>query len=488
MVSLVQVAMTLPMFLLALPAGAFADIVDRRRLLLTAQLWMLFIAALLGVLTVAGVTTAWALIGLTFALGVGAALNGPAWQAIVLDVVPRSELSSAVSLNSAAFNIARAIGPTIGGFLVAAAGPGAVFLLNAVSFVGVIIVLFRWRRPKTISTLPAERVLGAMRTGLRYVRHTPALQAVFIRTVSFVVFASALWPMLPLIARFELGGKATTYGILLGFFGAGSVGGAVLLPRIRRSFSLNTLVAVDTLIAASAILSLAFVRSFGLLCVTMTAAGVAWLTLLSTFNACTQSSVPVWVRGRALSVYLLVFFGSLTGGNAMWGAIAKYTHIQTALAMAGVGMLVVLAATRRYHLPGLEGKDLDPAKLWQTTPPVGEFNPEQGPVVVMVEYLIEPANASGFLDAMRDVGTIRRRDGAVQWGLTRDTTDPGRYVELYVTESWTEHLRQHERLTVADRAAFERAHAYHTGGDRPRVSHLLFAYQKGFSEPGKNDS
>jgi len=478
MVSLVQVAITFPMFFLALPAGALADIIDRRRLLLTAQIWMFFTAASLGALTVAGVTTAWTLVGLTFALGVGAALNGPAWQAIVLDVVPRSELSAAVSLNSAGFNIARTVGPALAGFLVAAAGPGVVFLLNAASFVGVIIVLFGWHRPKSSSTLPSEHVLGAMRTGLRYVRHAPALRAIFIRTISFVIFSSSLWPMLPLIARFELGGKATTYGMLLGFFGAGSVTGAVMLPRIRRTVSLSRLVMADTVLYAAAIFSLAFVRSFGVLCVTMAVAGGAWLTQLSSFNTSTQSSVPVWVRGRALSVYLLVFFGSLSVGSALWGAIAKYTHIQTSLAMAGVGMIVVLAATRRYQLPTGENLDLAPAMDWQTPATVGEFDPEHGPVVVMVEYRVEPKNAAGFLEAMRGVRLIRRRDGAIRWGLTRDAMDPGRYLELYVTESWAEHLRQHERLTVADRAAFGKARAYHIGTEPPKVSHFLFAYER----------
>ncbi len=488
MVSLVQVATTFPMFLLALPAGAFADIIDRRRLLLMAQIWMLFIAALLGVLTVTGVTGAWTLIALTCALGIGAALNGPAWQAIILDVVPRSELSAAVSLNSAGFNVARAVGPTLGGFLVAASGPGAVFLLNAVSFIGVIIVLFGWRRPKTSASLPTEHVFGAMRTGVRYVRHAPLLWAVFIRTISFVVFASALWPMLPLIARFELGGKPTTYGLLLGAFGVGSVAGAIMLPRLRKTVSSNMLVAANTMLSSAAILSLAFVRNFSLLCITMATAGVAWLTLLSTFNTSTQSSVPVWVRGRAVSIYLLVFFGCLAGGSALWGTIAKYTDVQTSLALAGGGMLIAFAATKHYRLPKVETLDLAPAMYWQTPATEGEFDPEHLPVVVTVEYRIEPRNAQPFIRAMQDVRMIRRRDGAIRWELTRDTADSGRYVELYVTESWVEHLRQHERLTVADRAIFEQARAYHTGSGPPKVSHLLFTFDKDLSEPEKRQA
>ncbi len=476
MVSLVQVATVFPMFLLALPAGALADIIDRRRLLLGAQIWMLIVAALLGALTLTNITTAWTLISLTFLLGIGAALNGPAWQAIVLDVVPRSDLSAAVSLNSAGFNAARAIGPTIGGIVIAAAGPGAVFLLNAVSFVGVIVVLFRWRRTGAAGTLPAERVVEAMRTGVRYVRHAPVLRAVLIRSVAFVVFASGFWPLLPLIARFELGGGPTTYGILLSFFGAGSVAGAAILPRLRQRISVNALVAVDTLLFSAFNFALAFSRNLVVLCATMGVGGAAWLTLLSNFNASTQGAVPLWVRGRAMSLYLLVFFGSLAGGNALWGTVAKHTSIRTALVAAGVGLIIGLVVTRRCRLPVVEELDTAPAEDWPTPTVVGDFDPENGPVVVMVEYKIAPANAKEFRQSMREVRMIRRRDGAIRWGLTRDTTDPSRYVEFYVTESWIEHLRLHQRLTVADRAIFERARAYHIGAERPKVSHFVYAY------------
>jgi MFS family permease len=478
MVSLVQVAATFPMFLLALPAGALADIIDRRRLLLVSQVWMLSVAAVLGLLTIGGITTPWILIGFTFALGVGASLNGPAWQAIVLDVVKRDQLLAAVSLNSAGFNIARAVGPTLGGFAIASMGTGAVFLLNAASFIGIIGVLFRWRRPRNISALPAERIIGAIRTGVRYVRHAPVLRAVLIRTVTFVVFASVWWPLLPLIARFELQGGPSTYGILVGFFGAGSVAGAMMLPRLRRFISADMFVIADSLVFSAVLFTLAFVRSFGILCAAMALGGVVWLTLLSSFNSGIQSSAPLWVRGRALSVYLLVFFGSLSGGNALWGAVAKYTSIRTALVAAGIGMIAALLVTKRHVPPSDESKDLAPATDWETPVTVGELDPEQGPVVIMVEYRIAPENTGEFLDAMRDVRLIRRRDGAVQWGLTRDIVDPARYVEFYVTESWVEHLRQHERLTVADRAVFEKARLFHIGEEPPVVSHFVFAYEK----------
>ncbi|MBI5115037.1 MFS transporter [Candidatus Poribacteria bacterium] len=477
MVSLVQVATTFPMFLLALPAGALADIIDRRLLLLVAQTWMLAIAAFLGVLTVWHITGAWTLILLTFALGVGAALNGPAWQATVLDVVPRSDLSAAVSLNSAGFNAARAIGPMLGGFIIAAAGPGAVFLLNAISFVGVIAVLFRWRRVVSAGTLPAERVFEAMRTGVRYVRHAPYLRSVYVRTIVFTVFASAMWPMLPLIARFELNGSSTTYGILLGFFGVGSVAGAAMLPQIRRRLSVNALVAADTLVFAAFALVLAFSRNFAALCLTMCAAGAAWLTLLSNFNSSTQGAVPLWVRGRAMSVYLLIFFGSLAGGNALWGMVAKYTSIRVALVASAAGMIIGLLATIRYRLPDVETLDTTPATDPETPTAVGDFDPEHGPVIVMVEYRIDPAKTRDFRQSMREVRLVRKRDGAIRWGLTRDTTDPTRFVEFYVTESWIEHLRQHHRLTVSDRAVFDRARAYHVDAGPPKVSHFVFAYE-----------
>jgi MFS family permease len=473
MVALVRTASSLPMFLLALPAGALADVFDRRRLLLSTQLWMLSVAAALGLLTLAGLTTPSTLLALTFALGLGTALNAPAWQALMAEVVPRAQLPAAIALNSVSVNVARSVGPALGGIIIALAGPGPTFMLNALSFSGVIAVLYGWRRKPNESVLPGERVWGAMRAGLRYARHAPALRAVLLRQSAFIVFGSALWALLPAVARFEFGQGPAAYGILLGFFGVGAVMGATLLPRVRGTMSLDRLVMVASLLFAVVLVILALVREFGVVLVAMLAGGAAWLGLLSTFNSSVQALVPAWVRGRALALYILVFFGGMALGSAVWGYTANLLGLPTALLIAAAGVLLGLVLTRRVRLRGAEGLDLTPSVHWPMPTPARVLEPDQGPVVVMIEYRIDAPRRREFLRAIRRVRRIRRRDGAINWGLLTDVTDPTRHVETFVVESWIEHLRQHERVTVSDRAVLEKARAFHVGAQPPRVHHYI---------------
>jgi MFS family permease len=473
MVALMQTAETAPTFMLALPAGALADIIDRRRLLLFSQGWMLVAAVGLAVSTIFGLTTPLVLLLLTFALGLGAAMNAPAWQAIVPELVPRDQLPAAVSLNSVAFNIARALGPALGGLVVAAAGPWAVFLLNSLSFVGVILVIYRWRREPVESIAPTERVLGAMRAGLRYARHAPELRNLLVRTGVFAFCASALWATLPLIARTELKLGPLGYGVLLGGLGAGAILGAIVLPKAGRAVSVNLLVVLGTVIFAGATAALAYVRVYGLLCVAMVFGGVAWMTTMSSFNISAQTKVPEWVRARALALYLLVFFGSLAAGSAMWGLIAERVGIPVALLSASTALLVGLAATPFFPLHGGERPDLNPSLHWSEPTFMLEPHMERGPVLVTVEYIIDPARAGEFAHAAQDVKRILRRDGATRWGLFADTARPGRYLETFLVESWAEHMRQHARVTNEDRAAQERVRAFHLGDSPPVVTHLV---------------
>ncbi len=473
MVALVRAANSLPLFLLALPAGALADVVDRRRLLLFSQVWMLAAAGGLGVLTLAGLITPALLLALTFALGIGAALNAPAWQAIVPEVVPPTQLREAVSLNSMSVNLARAVGPAIGGLLIAATGPAATFLLNAVSFCGVILVLYRWKRMPSESVLPAERVAGAMRAGVRYVRHAPRVRVVLLRSAVFVLFASALWSLLPVLARFELGRGPAGYGILLAFFGLGAVVAAAWLPRLHQHWTLDRLVTGAIILFALMLLVLAGARNLGVTELAMTLAGAAWLTVLSSFNTSLHALVPGWVRGRAMAFSILVFFGGMAAGSALWGSVAAVAGVRTALAIAGVGTLLGLALTARYRLRGGKGLNLSPSVHWPAPVVFNAPQPDEGPVVVTVEYAIEPGRRSDFLRAMRRVRRIRRRDGAISWALLGDVANPARFVETFVVESWLEHLRQHERVTISDRASLERARAFHVGGVPPRVTHFL---------------
>jgi MFS family permease/quinol monooxygenase YgiN len=476
MVALVQAAGILPMFLLSLPAGALADIIDRRRLLLLTQVWMTVVAALLGVVTLLGVVSPWLLLSLTFLLGLGAAANGPAWQAIVPELVPRPELVKAISLNSAGFNLSRAIGPAAGGMVVAAAGVGATFVLNAVSFLGVLAVLYRWERPPTETTLPAERMVAAMFTGLRYVRHAPRLRAVLWRVGIFMVFSSSLWALLPLVARYEVGGGPASYGLLLGCFGVGAVAGAGLMPWMRRYLAGEALMAVMTLLSAVTIAVVALVPLLAALAGAMFLSGAAWLVLLSSFNVAVQTAVPSWIRARALAVYMLVFAGGLAGGSAAWGAVASHGSLRTALLLSALGLVLSLLTMIRYRVEFDEEADLTPSLHWPEPHVVIEPHPGEGPVLVTVEYFIDPDNAQDFARAMRALGAIRRRDGALRWGLFQDAANPGRFIETFIVETWMEHLRQHERITMADRDTEKRAFAFHIGEMRPQVSHLIYAY------------
>lgn len=473
MVALVRAANATPMFLLALPAGALADIVDRRRLLLVTQFWMLASAAALAALTFFDFTTPSLLLLLTASLAIGTAFNAPAWQAIVPELVPRAQLVAAISLNSAAINLARSVGPAIGGLLIASTGPEATFALNAVSFFGTILVIHRWQRPAQEAVLPAERLVGAVRAGLRYVRHAPLVLALLARQVAFTLSAAALLALLPALARFEYGRGPTGYGVLLGFFGAGAVLAAALLPRVRARLSPQQLVAAATLLFALALAMLALVRAPIAVDVAVLLAGAAWLSILSTFNSSIQAVVPSWVRGRALSVSILTFFGGMALGSVLWGYVASHFGFPTAFGAAALGLCVGLAATYRRRLASGEPIDLSPSVHWPAPAVAEPIADDRGPVVVTVEYRIDVAKRRHFRRIMRRVRRIRRRDGAFNWALLSDVAEPRRHTEIFVVESWLEHLRQHERVTVADRIVLDRAKAFHVGESPPRVTHYL---------------
>lgn len=479
MVALVPAATSLPVVLVGLPAGAVADIFDRRRLLLWTQGWMLAIAALLAVLTFAGLMTAWLLLALTAALGLGMALNAPSWQAITPEVVPQPDLSRAIALNALTVNIGRAVGPAVGGVLVAVASPALVFALNAVSFLAVVAVVSRWRRAPTRSVLPAERLVGAIRAGLRYARHAPPLTAVLVRTGLFMLCASAFWALLPAIARGELGASAVGYGILLGCVGLGATAGAALLPRMRRRLSLDNVTGLATVVFAGVSVLTAWWRWIPGLWVVMVIGGLAWIAMMASLNSAAQTTVPSWVRARALGVYLVVFQGALGLGSALWGALAERAGTSTALTLSGAALVVGLAAIPRWRLAGATTLDLTPSAHWSEPHVAAPPAPDAGPVHVQVEYRIDPQQVEAFSAAIHELGDVRRRDGAIAWSLYQDPADPERYVEVFVVESWVEHLRQHERVTNADRVTQDRARRFHRGDFPPAVTHLIASRRGG---------
>ncbi len=473
MVSLVQAATSLPFFVLAIPAGALADIVDRRRLLLLTQLWMLLTAAGLAFLTFADLTTPWLLLLMTVALGCGAALNAPAWQAIVPELVPKEDLSKAIAINSIGINISRAVGPALGGLIVAAAGPAAAFGLNALSFIGVIAVLYGWKRDKPPKTLPPEHLLGAMRAGWRYALRSREFHQVMGRTLVFIFPASALWALLPLLARQELGLAAAGYGALLGTVGAGALIGAYVLPALRRRYSVDLITGVAAAAYGIALLTTAWGRFIPLLALAMLVCGASWITMLSSINVAVQSIAAGWVRGRALSFYLIVFFGSTAVGSIAWGAVAGALGMSATIGIAAVAVILGVGANLRLSLQAVQDIDPTPSHHW---PEPGFHVPQdrdQAPAMITVEYNIDAACKSDFLDAMRKLRLSRLRDGAIQWHLFSDPEIPDRYIEMFIAASWLEHLRQHERVTQSDRALQDTLRGYLRETAVPVVSHFI---------------
>lgn len=479
MVALVQAAALLPTFLLALPAGALADILDRRRLLLFALSWLMVSAGVLGVLTVTGSITAWGLLGMTLAMGAGAAMMMPAFSALIPDLVPRAELPAAVTLNGIAFNVSRAIGPVVAGLLLAAAGPGVVFLINSASYLGVLAVLFFSRTPRRQSTLPSERFFGAIRVGLRYARRSSGLQVVMARGMLYFVLVSAPVAFLPLVVREEMGMGPEVYGRLLGAVGLGAVLVGLNLARLRRYLSDDALVTLGSVGTIAATLALAFVRDAWWLAPAMLLLGASWVSVLSTLQVVAQLSLPEWVRARGLAVFLASFMGTVAGAAAFWGKIASLTSLSETLVYAAVvgtiGLVLGVPLNMRRYASA------DPTLVTPVPDPSVPFTIEQdqGPVLVEVRYEIEPDDADTFAAAMQPVRRLRLRNGAITWGLFQDTEDERLFVEVFVDESWLEHLRQHRRLTRGDMEVLAAAFRYHRGEERPRVSHRIARQRRG---------
>lgn len=473
MVALVQAANTLPVVLLALPAGALADIVDRRRLLLMVKATSLLCAAALGALAALDLVTPGVLLLFTLALGASAALIAPTWQAIVPELVPRSDLQPAIALNSVGINLARAVGPALGGAVIVAAGIAWPFLLNALSFVVVIAALLVWKRPATATRLPPERLGPAMMTGLRFATASAGLRSVLVRSGAFFLFASAYWALLPLVARTTFAGGADLYGLMVTLVGAGGVAGAFLLPRLRAAVPADGVVAGGTIATAAAMAALALAPTASLALVTMPVLGAAWIAVLSTLNASAQGVLPGWVRARGLSLNITVFFAGMTAGSLVWGVVAERTGIGTALLVAAAGATLAVPLVRRARLATAAGLDLTPAMHWPApvvaAPPEGE----RGPVMVTITYRVAEADRAAFLAALTDLRPERRRDGAYEWSVWQDAADPERWIESFRVASWLDHLRQHERVTKADADVQARVAAFHRGEEPPRVDHWL---------------
>ena len=471
MVALVQVASNLPLFLFALPAGALADILDKRHLLIGAEIFITITATAFAVLVWLHLITPGTLLLFVFLLESGTAATSPPWQSIVSQLVPRQDLPRAVALNSISVNISRALGPALGGVLTAAFGLVAPFWVNAVSNLGTIGALAWWRSPPNRTTLPAEGFPGAIRAGLRYARHNSYLRATLMRAAAFFLFASCYWALLPLVARNQIGGGAKMYGLLLGAIGASAIAGALALPWMKAKLGPNQLVAAGAVGTAVALILLgsshAPLSAVGGCCF----AGVSWIVVLATLNVSAQFALPEWVRGRGLAIYVTVFFGAMTIGSAAWGEMGKAGGVSLAHLIAAGGILLAIPLTWRWKLQSGTAVDLTPSMHWPPPIVIEHVENDSGPVLVTVEYRIDSADRAAFLRAMERLSHERGRDGAYAWGVYEDTADSGRYLETFLVESWLEHLRQHKRVTNADRVLQEHIHRHLLTAEK--VTHFI---------------
>ncbi|PMR66997.1 MFS transporter [Halomonas heilongjiangensis] len=473
MVALVQTATTLPVFLLALPAGALSDILDRRRYLIAIQSFMAIVAVLLTLVVVTGTITPWTLLILTFVMGVGSAMMRPTWAAIVPELVPRRELQAAIALNSMGINVARAIGPALAGVIVMFAGTGAVFVLNAFSFFGVILVLMRWRREVTESPLPAERLVGAMRAGLRFARFSPELQAASIRGLGFFLFASASWALLPLVARNLTNGGPQAFGILVAAVGVGAVLGALVLPTLKERLSRGHLVALSTLLYAACLVGITVIDRLWPLALVMGVSGVAWLVVLSSLQVAAQMALPNWVRSRGLAIFMSAFMGSMALGSLLWGKLADLYSIEHSLLIAAIGAALSVPLTWRWRVDGVEALDFTPSMHWPLPPAHDVLHLDRGPVMTTIEYWVRPEAVSAFLGGMKRLEQYRRQHGAFSWSLFEHAEVSHLFIETFNDESWVGHLRQHERVTEEVRKLQAEIRTYLAEDTNPKVAHYL---------------
>jgi len=474
MVALVQVSTVLPVVLFSLPAGAAADVWDRRAVMLTAQAFMLAVSAGLAGLAWAGFVAPWTLLALTFLLGCGGALYGPAWQSSVREQVPAQDLPAAVSLNSAAFNLARAAGPALGGALVAWAGAQVTFLVNAVSYLGLIVVLLTWKRPTPSRGLPPEGMAAAMRAGLRFARLSHAIQAVLARSALFGLLASGVWALMPLIARDLLHGGSSTYGLLLAAFGGGAVAGAFAGAKLRERLTGEVIVAASSAAFAAAGLVAAWSPSAAGTMAALFVCGGAWVLALSQFNITVQIRTPRWVVGRELAIYQAAVFAGLALGAWAWGVAADRFGLSMSLSGASLALLTTVLAGFVVRMPTTRPVDLE-SGIDRPTGPEAKMDPNSGPVVVSMEYRIAAAEVPAFLDAASRLRRTRRRNGARRWALLQDAAHPKVWIERFEVPTWLDYLRHVEHMTIVDVEVARRVLAFHDGAEPP-VSRFLLAH------------
>lgn len=473
MVALVQTASTLPVFLLGLPSGALADIIDRRRYFAITQLWVAVNALVLAALSLTGTLTAPLLLLLTFANGIGLAMRWPVFSAIVPEVVPREHLGSAMALNGISMNLSRVVGPVAAGAIISAVGSGAVFVINVLLAVAAFVTILRWRSTPRISTLPGERFVGAMRVGWQHVMQSPRMKAVLVRIFFFFLHSSALLALLPLVARDLHGAGPGTYTLMLACIGGGAVIAALYFPRWRQRFNRDHFVVGGTLAHAAMSVVVVFAPNLWIALPAIAVLGMAWISTANSLTLAAQVALPNWVRARGMAIYQMALMGGAAAGSLLWGQVAGMSSVRIAVAAAAVVGPLLWLATRRLSVEGGADPDFSPVRPSNMPKTAINVAPDEGPVMVTVEYQIDPAQAEAFAAVMQKTRRARLRQGALSWGLFRDTEAPGRYIEYFVDESWVEHLRRLERFTAADAGLREQRLALHRGTAPPKVQRFV---------------
>lgn len=473
MVALVQTASTLPVFLLGLPSGALADILDRRRYFMFTQFWVAAVALVMCATLLANAMSAPLLLVLTFANGIGMAMRWPVFAAIVPELVPRAQLPAALALNGIAMNASRIAGPILAGAILAGLGSAYVFVLNAVLSVVAGFVIMHWKRERKVSALPAERFLGAIRVGFQYVQQSTRMHAVLLRVAVFFLQSTAVLALLPLVARRLHGGDAGTFTLLLASMGLGAIVAAASMQRLRQMMEIDHILRNGSIVQAVAAVGVVFAPNLYLAAIGMVICGMAWISVANTLTVSAQLALPDWVRARGMSIYQMALMGGAAAGAALWGQVATHTSVRTSVISASVAGLLALWALRRFRVGGGAEEDLTPIQPWKSPVASRPIDPNDGPVMVTIEYRIDPLRAAEFRAVMEESRRARLRFGALSWELFRDTSDPGRFFEYFVDESWVEHLRRFDRVTASDVSLRERRLSFHIGEQPPVVTRSI---------------
>lgn len=473
MIALVTTASSLPVFLLGLPSGALADIVDRRKLFMFTQLWIATVAAFLYAAAVTGRLSAELLLALVFCNGIGLALRWPVYSAILPELIPRHQLGAALGLNGIAVNISRVVGPLLAGALIAAASAEYVFAVNFLIALGCAAVLFRWKRPeKPPSVLPGERFIGAMRLGWSYVRESRRMKDAIVMTSSFFVHTTALMALLPLEAK-RLGGGANTYTLLLACLGLGAIFTVSQLPKLRARWNRDEVALRGSILTAICTAGVALAPNPYFAAPAMFFAGVAWIAVANSVAISAQLALPDWVRARGMSIYQMAIMGSTAGGAFLWGQIAEHTSVPISLGACAVSTVVALAFTRGRVLEGAQEEDHTPTHPFEEPVPARDIVPDDGPVMVTLEYIIDPKRSLEFESLMAESRSARLRQGAVSWGLFEDLQRPGRFVEYFACDTWADYLRRFDRFTAQDERLQQMRYAFHLGDTPPSISRFI---------------